>query len=267
MGKPFGIHVYGPLQPFVPGFLEELARQRYSPWSATSYLIVMKHLSHWLDRHEWPPAELTPQRVQEFVIERRARGYAKGRSASGMVEVLVSYLRRIGEVPAATPLVPDTLLAKVLDEFSTHLSSQRGLARGTIGWYRLVAQRFLSLYGIDQGVGGYDLDSLTADKINAFILAESRLRSAGSLHNVVTALRALLRFCYLHGHTQMSMAASVLAAPSWRDRGTLRILEKQQVSQLLASCDRQTQSGCRDFAILTLLARLGLRANEGHYSH
>ena len=51
MGKPFGIHVYGPLEPFVPGFLEELAGQRYSPWSAISYLIVMKHLSQWLDRH------------------------------------------------------------------------------------------------------------------------------------------------------------------------------------------------------------------------
>jgi integrase/recombinase XerD len=39
-------------------------------------------------------------------------------------------------------------------------------------------------------------------------------------------------------------------------------LDPDQVRRLLASCDSSTRNGCRDFAILTVLVRLGLRAAE-----
>ena len=84
----------------------------------------MRHLSRWLGDQEWAVAELTPQRVQEFVAERRARGYAKGRSNGGMVKVLISYLRSIGAVPEVMSLAPKTHLAWVLDSFTTYLISQ-----------------------------------------------------------------------------------------------------------------------------------------------
>lgn len=118
MCKQFGIHVSGPLEPFVSGFLDELARQGYSPWSATSYLVVMRHLSCWLGDQEFAVAELTPQRVQEFVAERRACGYAKGRSTGGMVRVLINYLSSIGAIPEVMPRVPEVHLAWVLDVFA-----------------------------------------------------------------------------------------------------------------------------------------------------
>ena len=262
MSKPFGIHVCGPLEPFVPGFLEELARQGYTPWSATSYLVVMRHLSQWLGDHNWSATELTSERVQEFITERRARGYTKGRSTRGMVQVLTNYLRRIGVVPEVAPPVPETHLARALDEFSTFLCNQRGLAQGTIHWYRYVVHQFLSTSGISNDHIGYKFEELRADKVNAFILTESKHRSVGSLQNVVTALRAWLRFLYLQGHTPTPLAAAVLPSPSWRDSGISRALSEQQVALLLASCNRQTHSGRRDFAILTLLSRLGLRAQE-----
>ena len=258
MCKPFGIHVSGPLEPFVSGFLEELARQGYSPWSATSYLVVMRHLSRWLGDQELAVAKLTPQRVQKFVTERRARGYAKGRSNGGMVQVLTSYLRSIGAVPKVMSLVPEAYLTRVLDDFTTYLIGQRGLAQGTVHWYRYVAHQFLSTCRITK----YAFEDLTADKVTAFILAESRRRSVGSLHNVAVALRAFLRFLYLQGHTPLSLEAAVLPAPSWRDTGLSRALSEQQVARLLASCGRQTNADRRNFAILTLLARLGLRSKE-----
>ncbi len=262
MGKPFGLHVRGPLEPFVPGFLEELARQGYSPCSATSYLIVMRHLSRWLGDHDWLPAKLTPDRVREYVAERRTRGYAKARSTHGMVRVLTSYLCRTGVVPDVASPVPETHLERVLAELVAYLISERGLAQGTILWYRYVAHRFLSTCGIGTGVSRNEFEDMTIDKINAFILAEARHRGVGSLHNVTVALRALLRFLYLQGYTPMPLAAAVLPTPSWRDNGISRALNEQQVAQMLASCDRQTHAGRRDFAIVTLLARLGLRSQE-----
>lgn len=259
MCKQFGIHVSGPLEPFVSGFLDELARQGYSPWSATSYLVVMRHLSCWLGDQEFAVAELTPQRVQEFVAERRACGYAKGRSTGGMVRVLINYLSSIGAIPEVMPRVPEVHLAWVLDDFTTYLLSQRGLAQGTIHWYRYVVHRFLSACGID-GVNG--LEGLTTDKVTTFILAESRRRGAGSLNNMAVALRAFLRFLYLQGHISLSLEAAVLPAPGWRDTGLSRALSREQVAQLLASCDRHTNTGRRNFAIMTMLARLGLRSKE-----
>jgi integrase/recombinase XerD len=79
---------------------------------------------------------------------------------------------------------------------------------------------------------------------------------------VVTALRALLRFCYLRDYTDTPLAAAAPRTVGWRDRGPARGLEPGQVERLLVSCDRRTSTGRRDFAILVVLARLGLRANE-----
>jgi integrase/recombinase XerD len=263
MSRPFSIRVVGPLEPYVRGFLDELARQGYAPWSATSYLGLMGHLSRWLRDHDLAAAELTSQLVQDFLEERRAHGYAKGRSAHGMMRVLTVYLRGIGAMPAVAPSPPNTPLERLLEEFASYLVNERGLAERTIGWYRHVAGLFLSVQSWNGSIEvGGELEGLTADSISRFVLAETKHRSAVSLGNVTVALRALLRFLYVQSLIRGPLAAAVPAAPGWRDGGTSRALEEGQVVRLLESCDRSTASGCRDFAILTILSRLGLRAGE-----
>ncbi len=103
---------------------------------------------------------------------------------------------------------------------------------------------------------------MAASDITGFVLAASARYSSGSLNNVTTGLRALLRFLYVQGYTATSVAAAVPTAPGWRDGGMPRAATPDQVARLLASCDRRTAVGRRDFAILTVLARLGLRARE-----
>jgi integrase/recombinase XerD len=78
---------------------------------------------------------------------------------------------------------------------------------------------------------------------------------------MITGLRALLRFLYLRRHTPLPLAAAVPAVAA-RHAGPSRTLSAGQVTRLLASCDRRTAIGRRDYAILTVLARLGLRAGE-----
>ena len=145
-----------------------------------------------------------------------------------------------------------------MDEFAGFLRTERGLAETTIDWYRHVAALFLSAQVGDVT----DMAVLSARHVNAFVLAQLGCRGAGSLNNVVTALRALLRFFYLRGYTTASLAAAAPRTVGWRDRGPSRGLTAEQVARLLASCDRRTSTGRRDFAILTVLARLGLRSNE-----
>lgn len=75
-------------------------------------------------------------------------------------------------------------------------------------------------------------------------------------------LRSLLRYLHVAGLTAMPLAAAVPRAAGWRLSSLPRAVEADQVVRLLESCDRATVIGRRDLAILSLLARLGLRAGE-----
>ena len=75
---------------------------------------------------------------------------------------------------------------------------------------------------------------------------------------VLSGLRALLRFLHAGHYISAPLVDAVPVAPSWRDRGVVRALAADDVARMLAGCDRRTGTGRRDFAILTVLARLGL---------
>ena len=115
------------------------------------------------------------------------------------------------------------------------------------------------------GIGGdreLDLRGLTAAQVTAFVVARCPRQSRGAAKLTVTALRSLLGFLHVEGVIERSLVGAVPSAASWRLSGLPRALEPDQVRRLLASCDRASGSGRRDFAILVLLVRLGLRAGE-----
>jgi site-specific recombinase XerD len=150
----------------------------------------------------------------------------------------------------------------LLREFAEHLANERGLAPGTIAGYRYFAGVFLDTCAPDPTTAGCGVSTLNAEDVNVFLVTECTRRSVGSAGNVVAALRVLLRFFYVRGYTATPLADCVPKAAAWRDSGRSRSLDAREVSRLLASCDRRTSAGRRDFAILTVLVRLGLRAKE-----
>jgi integrase/recombinase XerD len=79
---------------------------------------------------------------------------------------------------------------------------------------------------------------------------------------MVPRLRALLRFLHVEGEIDRDLAGVVPSVASWRLAGLVKALDSRSVGRLLASCDRRTRVGRRDFTVLTLLSRLGLRAGE-----
>ena len=79
---------------------------------------------------------------------------------------------------------------------------------------------------------------------------------------MVTRLRVLLRFLHLEGEIEHALADAVPSVAGWRLAGLVKALDSRSVARLLASCDRRTRVGRRDFAIIVLLVRLGLRAGE-----
>jgi site-specific recombinase XerD len=112
------------------------------------------------------------------------------------------------------------------------------------------------------GTGPLCLEELNTGNISAFILEQAQRLSPKRVQLVVTALRSFLRFLFVDGATTTDLSHCVPKAPSWHMRGLPRGLTPEQIEQVLSHCDRTTAVGKRDYAILMLLARLGLRAGE-----
>lgn len=262
MKKPSWPDVTGPLKPYAAGYRKELStRLGYSRWSASAHMYLMADVSAWLGERELVPAVFDSALVEEFLADRRASGQVRRLTPRGLIPLL-GYLQGLGVLPEEPVVEPEDPVGRLLAEFGEYLSGERGLAPRTIVGYQRVARLFLIKCAPDPAAPGCGVERLGIEVINAFLLSECARTGVGSANNLVTALRALLRFFYLRSYTRDSLADCVPPGAAWRDGGRTRALEPGAVSRLLVSCDRRTASGRRDFAILVVLARLGLRANE-----
>lgn len=253
------VRLTGPLAVHAVGFGSELAGLGYTPLSAANQLRLAAHLGRWLDEQGLAIEDLTEERVGEFVLARSAQGYTCWRSRRG-VAPLMTYLRKVGAAPIPGPAVR-TAVDEVLGEFVGYLGSERGLAAATVGNYAIAARCFLSARVADRG-GDLGLAELTAAEVSAFVAEQCPRLRVGAAKNLVSGLRALLRFLHVAGMAPGPLAPAVLGVAGWRGSSLPRALPIGQVPLLLASCDRRRAVGRRDVAILMLLFRLGLRAGE-----
>jgi integrase/recombinase XerD len=256
--SPSRVRVSGPLEGYAAGFREELSTLGYSARSAAGHLQLMAHLSRWLVEIGLAPGELNLPQVERFVQRRRDGSRVHRCLTLRGMQPLLDYLRRIGVVAAVEPAAASSGRDVVVQQFTGYLLGERGLAASTIGNYRAVADRFLAGCRWESGA----LVGVSSESVNSFVLGEATGRSSGSLNTVATGLRALLRFLYARHHISAPLVDAVPVAPSWRDRGVARAVTADEMARMFAGCDRRTSTGRRDFAILTVLARLGLRRGE-----
>jgi integrase/recombinase XerD len=147
----------------------------------------------------------------------------------------------------------------LLAEFGAWLTGERGLSPATVRGYRKHARVFLA--GLPEPLDGA-LQRLDAGQVTSFMLGYCQGRSTEAAMAMVTAIRALLRFVHVSGRTPILLAGAVPAVAGWRLASLPRGLAAGQVGRLLDGCGRDTVTGRRDYAILTVLARLGLRGAE-----
>jgi integrase/recombinase XerD len=254
-----GVRVEGPLAPFAPGFRAELVGRGYRPGSVADQLRLAAEVSRWLAERGLGAGDLTVIAAERFSAERRAAGRTRLVSTRALMPML-DYLRDLGVASPAVPAAPSTASEVLIDRYSVYLLKQRGLAASSVRNYVGVARVFLSdRERVSGELAAATLDSAT---VSEFVLRESRRSSVGSAKCMVTRLRALLRFLHLEGETERDLAGAVPSVASWRLASLVKALDARSVARLLSSCDRRTRVGRRDFAILTLLCRLGLRAGE-----
>jgi integrase len=145
----------------------------------------------------------------------------------------------------------------LITEFAEYLRFERGLAPMTVGAYSSRAARFLARYAPDG-----DPAVITPGDVSAAVVAEASGKSASAGQYFACSLRAFLRYCHVRGLVGADVSAAALGVTGRRTTMLPRGLEPGQVEALLASCDRDEPVGKRDYAVILLLARLGLRAGE-----
>jgi site-specific recombinase XerD len=252
------VRMVGPLAPYAPGFDRELRSRGYTRLSAVWQLRLMAHVSRWLASQGLDGAAFTPERAEEFCAVRREAGYRALLTVRALAP-LQEFLRGQGVLPQCPP--PPAVVGekeRLLARYRDHLVGERGLAPAVVCRYLKVAALFLQeCPGAAVGQGGPG-----AAAVSAFCARQLPRRSYAGAANLASGLRSFLRFLHVEGSVAAPVAQAVPAVANRKGCGLPRALPPALVARLLASCDRRTRIGRRDYAMLMLLARLGLRVGE-----
>jgi integrase/recombinase XerD len=255
---PTRVRVTGPLARLAPDFRCALEDAGYTGPSAANQLRLIAHLSRFLEERSLDVDALDEGCMERFLVERRREGYSGHLSR----KALAPFLTRLERFGIAVALGTDRLdqpFGELLDCYRQYLVAERGLQLSTVENYVRHACAFLA--NCDR-TGRIELPSLTSAEVVTFVVSECSRREVADAKNFVTSLRSLLRFLHVSGITTSSLVGAVPAVAHWRGAALPRAVELETVERLFESCNRDTVTGRRDFAVLVLLARLGLRAGE-----
>lgn len=247
----------GRLGPQVEGYRVWLVQRGYTAATVRSMLKDLGQVGRWLEEEGLVATQLNEGRMAAFLAARHHVGQRRVPGPRAMVPLL-SYLRDVGVIavkePSATPL------EMLLGRYRSWMVQDRGLAPATVLRYENTARRCLH----EQAANGdtFAPAALTGVDINAFLLRECGRVSSGSAKGRVAELRSILRFLYLRGITASRLGTAVPPVGGWRLASVPSIMTTADVQLLLDSCDQNTSVGIRDYAIMMLVARLGLRSIE-----
>ena len=245
------VRVTGPLAPFAEGLRRFLLGEGYTPLSAANVLRLTAHLSRWMTTQR-VPAALTPTRIEQFLHHRRHSGYTRFRATRSLRPIL-SHLASVGAI-AWRPDADRGPAGPLLQRYIDYLTTERGLTGPSVRQYATTAARFLAAQA--------DVRRLRAADVTDFVLRASRRYSVGTTTLTVTALRSLLRYLHVAGEIDADRTGAVPPMAGWRLVGLPPEVPATDVAPLLAGCNRRTAVGRRAYAVILLLARLGLRAIE-----
>ena len=246
----------GPIATHIDRFAEFLAGEGYAPTTIKIKCLLIADLSRWLKQRRLPLAKLDEERLAQFHADHR-RSIGRGDASTG--HQLLAFLRGLGVIPELVQTIDRTAVDRLTRDYERFLSSERGLARTTVMGYLPIVRRFLTEHFGGQALR---LQDLQPQDLHRFILRQAQRVSRTHAGTTVTALRSFLRFLRQRGAIKTDLAGALFGLARWRLSHLPKSLPREQVEQLLRCCDRRTPTGQRDYAILMLLARLGLRGGE-----
>lgn len=261
MGRPVSrvskVLMVGPLASYAEAYERELSRRGYTRRTRVNLLRQMVRLSRWVGANGLAVGELTGERIDQFLASQKATGRHRASWSRPALVCLLEVLSGLGALRPATAAQVDSPAEVLLASFERYLLSERGLTAGTVRGYVAHARRFL-----DALPSGGDLSGVSPAEVTASVLRQASRGSVSAAQNFVAGLRAFLRFCFLDGLVDVDLSQATLSVTGRRRSFLPRGITKTDARALLDSCDRRTAVGRRDYAMIIMLLRLGLRAGE-----
>jgi integrase len=240
------VRIAGPLTPYFEGFAAELTAHGYTDLSLANQLRLMADWSRWLHSAKTRVDQIDHDVVARFLAERR-RTHAQFITERALAP-LCRYLHAVGAV--AVMKQEQRPQGELFDEYERYLVEERAVLPARQALCLAVAAEFLE---------AKRAASLKAKDVTRFV--DARAGRPG-LSGVLSALRSLLRFLFITSKTPLNLIYAVPSVPRWRISSLPKFLETSELEAVFATCDRRTLVGCRNYAVLVLLGRLGLRAGE-----
>jgi integrase/recombinase XerD len=238
-------------------FVGQLTELGYARASIRDRLWTLSVLGRWLQRRHFRIGDLRNDVTTAF-LKRHSPARRVRRSDKATLRLFRTHLEATGIIPAPpSPALSPTLQLKA--QYEAYLRHDRGLSPVTGPRHWFILRRF----GRGRfGEGPIDLRGVTADDVTRHVLAQIPSRSPASAQLYASTLRSFFRFLWQTGVTTADLTAAIPPVRRWRLVDVPKYLAPDEVTRVLKACDRSSPVGRRDYAILLLLARLGLRGGE-----
>jgi site-specific recombinase XerD len=249
----------GPLATQIAAFARCAREEGYARQTRYRRVLIAAGFSRWLGQQAVRLRRVSSEHPKRY-LRARARRVQVHKGDAAALRQFLGFLRRHGVIPAEK--VAPRRLTPVEQEaraFEHYLRDERALARATCVNYVPFVHGFLT----DRfGRGPVALSRLCAGDVVRFVQRQAPRLHLKRAKLLTSALRSFLRYARYRGAVTLDLAAAVPAVANWSMPSIPRAIGTDQVRQLLASLDRRTTIGRRDYAIVLLLARLGLRSGE-----
>jgi len=248
----------GPLIPYLDAFAQSLIEQGFKTHLIGRQIRVASYFSQWLLDKGVAAQDVNDQQVRCF-FEGRAQQQSIRRGDHAALKRLVECLRQMNIIAPHPVDNKPTPIQQALSAYATYLQDERGLCDKTRIQYCPVIEQFLS-ERFDHGA--LEFAALRAGDIIGFIAQHAKHLSPARAKVATTALRSYLQYLRYCDKIQLDLSSAVPTVPNWSMTGIPRAIAPNHLQAIFAHCPRDTPVGRRDYAILMLLARLGLRAGE-----
>jgi site-specific recombinase XerD len=241
-------------------YLDDLAtilhQQGYAPSSIQRCLRAGDLWGRWLQAQGYDVTQIDAAAIQHYLsgFERYRSGQLP--KATQGLKHIVELLRQRGNlIDRQSPMPVDQWVA----QYDTHLEQVAGLTLGTRQSYRRTARRFITACF---GAKKPNWQVLTAPMITAFVTQEAAKCQGYGRKVPSVAVRSFLRFLVFRGEIRPGLEAAAPPPPQWKHASLPPRLTSEEVERVLAVYAGDTATSRRNRAMLLLLARLGLRAQE-----
>jgi integrase/recombinase XerD len=246
----------GPLTPYLAAFEQLLRTQGYAPPTIRLKVRLVRDFSVWLMEQTISLKHLSAEHAEHYLRDRARHRRPRTDDIVGLSQIL-DLLCKEGVVAQQKVCKRSTPLDRLLDRYASYLREERAVAPFTVAAYSRVARGFLVQ---SFGEGRLNLPALRTIDVLNFVQHQVARGSRKTATCTCTALRSFLDYARYCGAVTINLSAAVPKVANWSMPSIPRSIAPDHLRRVLASCSRCSAVGSRDYAILQLLARLGLRA-------